>query len=177
MAEEKALIRSLEGKALWLTINRPKAFNALNSEVFQGIREGLAEAEANPNIAVVVITGAGEKAFSAGADIKDTLPFLKEHRDAPWGFPDIPMRGLDIWKPLIAAINGFANSSYIIVFYIFFRIPMIIFSSIYDSIRKAIGLQVYIWSYYYFCHRLSCGIITLARNPACLTGVFFFSAI
>jgi len=109
MAEEKALIRSLEGKALWLTINRPKAFNALNSEVFQGIREGLAEAEANPNIAVVVITGAGEKAFSAGADVeKFKSPNVEEVREFIKLGQETILKVLRFPKPTIAAVNGVA---------------------------------------------------------------------
>ena len=63
----------------------------------------------DPDLWVGIITGAGEKTFSAGADIKDTLPFMKEHRDSPWEFPASLWRGLEIWKPLIAAINGAAT--------------------------------------------------------------------
>jgi len=59
-------------------------------------------------VLVGIITGAGDKAFCAGADIKDTLSFMKEHRHTPEDFPPSLMRGLNIWKPLIAAINGLA---------------------------------------------------------------------
>jgi len=57
---------------------------------------------------VGIITGAGGRAFCAGADIKDMLSFMKEHRDSPWAMPTTPMRGLELWKPLIAAVNGMA---------------------------------------------------------------------
>jgi len=60
----------------------------------------------DPGPWVGIITGAGERAFSAGADIKDMLPSFKEHCHCPWASPTSIMRGLDMWKSLIAAING-----------------------------------------------------------------------
>ena len=97
-----------EGKLAIFTIDRPQALNSVNMEVVRELNEAMVDFRDDPDLWVGIVTGAGEKAFSAGADIKDTLPFLKEHRDAPWAFPDIPMRGLELWKPLIAAINGIA---------------------------------------------------------------------
>ena len=60
----------------------------------------------DPQLLVGIITGVGDKAFSAGADITDTLLFMRDHRDTPGAFPPTIMRGLEIWKPLIAALNG-----------------------------------------------------------------------
>ncbi len=77
-------------------------------EVVRELREVMVGFRDDPDLWVGIITGAGEKAFSAGADIKDTLPFMKDHRDKPWEFPASLWRGLEIWKPLIAAINGLA---------------------------------------------------------------------
>ena len=82
--------------------------NAMNMEAVRELHEAIVDFRDNPDLWVGIITGAGEKAFSAGADIKDTLPFMKEHRDKPWVAPTTPMRGLELWKPLIAAINGLA---------------------------------------------------------------------
>ena len=96
-----------EGRIAIFTINHPPV-NAVNMEVVRELHEAMVDFRDDPELWVGIITGAGEKAFSAGADIKDTLPFLKEHRDSPWAFPDSIWRGLDIWKPLIAAINGVA---------------------------------------------------------------------
>jgi len=62
----------------------------------------------DPELWVGIITGARTRAFSAGADIKDMLPFAREHRDDPRALPPSIMRGLDMWKPLIAAVNGLA---------------------------------------------------------------------
>lgn len=97
-----------EGRVAIFTINRPQAMNALNMEAARELSEAMAEFRDDPELWVGIITGAGEKAFCGGADIKDTLPFMKEHRSDPWSFPPLPMRGLELWKPLIAAINGMA---------------------------------------------------------------------
>ena len=97
-----------EGRIAIFTINRPQALNAMNMEAFQELHEVMVEFRDDPELWVGIITGVGEKAFCAGTDIKDALPFMREHRDAPWAFPTTPMRGLELWKPLIAAINGMA---------------------------------------------------------------------
>jgi len=96
-----------EGRIVIITINQPPV-NAINMEVVRELREAMVSFRDDPDLWVGIITGAGEKAFSVGADIKDTLPFMKEHRVNPWEFPASLWRGLEIWKPLIAAINGLA---------------------------------------------------------------------
>jgi enoyl-CoA hydratase/carnithine racemase len=68
----------------------------------------MSEFRDDPELWVGIVTGAGEKAFCGGADIKDTLPFMQAHRQDPWSFPPTIMRGFELWKPLIAAINGMA---------------------------------------------------------------------
>ena len=97
-----------EGRIAIFTINRPEAMNAMNVEAIRELHEAMVDFRDDPDLWVGIITGAGERAFSAGADIKDMLPFMKEHRDSPWAMPATPMRGLELWKPLIAAINGLA---------------------------------------------------------------------
>jgi enoyl-CoA hydratase/carnithine racemase len=58
---------------------------------------------------VGIITGAGDKAFCAGADIKTMLPYMREVvKGETWREPPTPMRGLELWKPMIAAVNGVA---------------------------------------------------------------------
>jgi len=56
---------------------------------------------------VAILTGAGQRAFSAGADLTKTIPRLLDPQQR-WRQPETIMRGLDIWKPLIAAVNGLA---------------------------------------------------------------------
>jgi len=97
-----------EGRIAIFTINRPEAFNMVNVQVFQELHERMVEFRDDPELWVGIITGARTRAFSAGADIKDMLPFAREHRDEPEALPPSIMRGLDVWKPLIAAINGMA---------------------------------------------------------------------
>jgi len=97
-----------EGRIAIFTINRPEAMNAMNVEAIRELHEAMVDFRDDPNLWVGIITGAGERVFSAGADIKDMLPFMKEHRDKPWAMPPTHLRGLELWKPLIAAINGMA---------------------------------------------------------------------
>ncbi len=97
-----------EGKLAIFTILRPEVYNALNMAAINELRETMTAFQDDPDVLVGIITGAGDKAFCAGADIKDTLSFIKEHRHTPGDFPPSLMRGLNIWKPLIAAINGLA---------------------------------------------------------------------
>jgi len=97
-----------EGRLAIFTINRPEAMNALNMEAVRELLEAMVDFRDDPDLWVGIITGAGERAFCGGADIKDTLSFMKEHRRDPWSFPPSIMRGLELWKPLIAAINGMA---------------------------------------------------------------------
>lgn len=97
-----------EGKFAIFTINRPEALNAMNVQALKELHEAMVEFRDDPDLWIGIVTGSGEKAFCAGADIKNMLPFIKENRDTPWNVPATPMRGLDLWKPLIAAINGMA---------------------------------------------------------------------
>ena len=97
-----------EGRVAIFTINRPEAMNALNVEAVRELHEAMLDFRDDPELWVGIITGAGERAFCAGADIKDWLPFNKEHRYDPWSAPPSIMRGFELWKPLIAAINGLA---------------------------------------------------------------------
>jgi len=97
-----------EGRIATFTINRPEALNSMNVQAARELHEALVDFRDDPELWVGIITGAGGRAFCAGADIKDMLPFMREHRDSPWAAPGLPMRGLDVWKPLIAAVNGVA---------------------------------------------------------------------
>jgi enoyl-CoA hydratase/carnithine racemase len=97
-----------EGRVAIFTINRPEAMNALNVDVARELFQAMSEFRDDPELWVGIVTGAGDKAFCGGADIKNTLPFMKEHSKDPWAFPPTIMRGFELWKPLIAAINGMA---------------------------------------------------------------------
>ena len=94
----------------YVTINRPEVMNALNLESVKELSEALIEFRDDDELRVAIITGAGDKAFCAGADLKGgLLKFLMEEAiDKPWRLPPTIFRGLELWKPVIAAINGLA---------------------------------------------------------------------
>ena len=83
---DDSVIREKRGQAYWITINRPEKRNALNADVIGGIAKGYREAHDDKDVRVIVVTGAGDKAFCAGADL------LRLSQNAT--------------KPAIARING-----------------------------------------------------------------------
>lgn len=92
-----------------LTINRPQALNALNQETLAELKAVIQECSERPDVKGIIITGAGEKAFVAGADIKELTQLSKEEAFtlAQSGQQIFKMIE-DCTKPIIAAINGFA---------------------------------------------------------------------
>ena len=72
---ENYILSNVEGGILTLTINRPNQLNALNSEVIATLSKEIEEAQSNNQVKVIIITGSGEKAFVAGADIKEFADF------------------------------------------------------------------------------------------------------
>jgi crotonobetainyl-CoA hydratase len=107
-AEQPAVLCERTGNVLILTINRPEARNAINAAVSIGLGEALDEAQNDPEVRAVVLTGAGDKSFCAGADLKAIA--RREniyHPDHPeWGFAGYVQHFID--KPTIAAVNGTA---------------------------------------------------------------------
>jgi enoyl-CoA hydratase len=93
----------------WLTLNRPEKLNALNNEVLRELEQVIADLEQDPEVGAVVITGAGEKAFVAGADIAElkTLDTAGARIQALRG-QAVFQRIESMPKPVIAAVNGFA---------------------------------------------------------------------
>jgi len=102
-----ALIYEKKGKIAYITINRPQAMNAFDPETFEEMSDALIDFRDDGDLGVGIITGAGDKAFAAGADIKTILPYLAE-RPHYWEKIPTVMRGLELYKPLIAAVNGLA---------------------------------------------------------------------
>lgn len=89
-----------EGKIAIITINRPEAFNALSMQVHKEMIRALLDFRDDPHLWVAVITGAGDKSFSAGQDIKEFSAEPIPAEELVYRLPD------KIWKPIIAAING-----------------------------------------------------------------------
>jgi enoyl-CoA hydratase/carnithine racemase len=73
MSEQADLLFDVRGRAAWLTINRPDQRNALNGPVIERLLQGLERAGADPVVRCVVLTGAGDRAFCAGADLTSTM--------------------------------------------------------------------------------------------------------
>ena len=72
---EELILSNLNGGFLTLTINRPNQLNALNSSVIKRLSGLIEEAQSMPEVRVIILTGAGEKAFVAGADIVEFAEF------------------------------------------------------------------------------------------------------
>ena len=107
--ELKNIILEKEGHLAIVTINRPKALNALNSETLKDLDVVLEDLEKDSNIYSVILTGSGEKAFVAGADISE-MKDLSEEEGKNFGLlGNRVFRRLEkLDKPVIAAISGFA---------------------------------------------------------------------
>ena len=111
MEAGEAVVRyQAEGGQALLTIDRPKARNALSPQVLDGLMAALDRAEADPAARVVVLTGAGEKVFCAGGDLGQMGGeggFLATH-DGRRAYGRLLLRLQDIRKPTVARVNGHA---------------------------------------------------------------------
>lgn len=101
------LLTAVENKILTLTINRPEQLNALNQQVFKDLEHAIDEAGHNDQVASIIITGAGEKSFVAGADIKEFLSVNDGEALARKG-QEVFFKIENLSKPVVAAVNGFA---------------------------------------------------------------------
>lgn len=97
-----------ENQVAIFTMNRPEAANALNLQDFEELNNALIDFRDDDELLVGIITGSGDKVFCSGVDVKDFLPFVRRAASRPWSVPATMMRRLDLWKPIIAAINGAA---------------------------------------------------------------------
>ena len=105
----ETILVEARGAVTLITLNRPQALNALNSQVLEDLIAAFAAFEADPAQRCAVLTGAGEKAFAAGADIKEmadksAAAFFSEDFFAKWTSHVVKA----VRKPWIAAVNGFA---------------------------------------------------------------------
>jgi enoyl-CoA hydratase/carnithine racemase len=100
------VIYEVHDKIAWLTINRPKARNALNQATRDGIRIGFERFKDDEDAAVLVLTGAGDRAFCAGGDLKEMAD--TSLKVPPKDHMVYLQRTLKVEKPIIAAVNGLA---------------------------------------------------------------------
>jgi len=103
------LLLERDGAVATVTINRPRVLNALNSQTIDELRRAILDFKRDDSVRVVILTGAGEKAFVAGADINELAV------QTPTGGREHALRGQHVFdvienmgKPVIAAINGYA---------------------------------------------------------------------
>lgn len=93
-----------------ITLNRPEAMNAMGAGLGEALWQALLDFRNDPDLWCAIITGAGDRAFSAGADLKDFAGRNPDwYKQAFWDQgPTWSYRQLQIWKPMIAAVNGYA---------------------------------------------------------------------
>jgi len=107
-AGQPAVLVERRGNVMVITMNRPEARNAINGAVSIGVGDALEGAQHDPDVRAVVITGAGDKSFCAGADLKAIARrenlYHPDHGE--WGFAGYVHHFID--KPTIAAVNGAA---------------------------------------------------------------------
>jgi methylglutaconyl-CoA hydratase len=107
MTDTDSVILEKRGQAYWITINRPEKRNALNAGVIAGIAKGYRAAHDDSDVRVIVLTGAGDKAFCAGADLQNSgaafaMDFSKPNAD----YADLLRLSQNATKPAIARVGG-----------------------------------------------------------------------
>jgi crotonobetainyl-CoA hydratase len=106
MSDAPKVLVERRGHTMVITLNRPEARNAVNAEVGRLVGAAVEEADQDPEVRAIVLTGAGDQAFSAGADLKAIMngePVLEPGRE-DWSFAGFVNHFTS--KPTIAAVNG-----------------------------------------------------------------------
>lgn len=99
---------ALDNGVAVLTINRPERLNAMDAEHYRALNECWTRVRDDAAVRVAVVTGEGEKSFSVGADLKSFVAHPPELSQFMLTQKDqLLNRGLEVWKPVIAAVNGF----------------------------------------------------------------------
>ncbi len=103
------ILTTIENQVLTITINRESKLNALNIQTLQEIKQAVSEAQNNTEIKGIILTGSGQKAFAAGADISEFVNFNQEQGTKMAFDGHSVMNTIESSKkPVIAAVNGFA---------------------------------------------------------------------
>ena len=105
------VLYEVDGHVAIITMNRPEKHNAMNQELSAGLRDGFLQARDDRNIRAVVLTGAGDKAFSAGADlVRMSQRESGDFSDTYW-WPQTEGSPTNLYKPVIGAINGYCYAA------------------------------------------------------------------
>ncbi|MGH6679576.1 MAG: enoyl-CoA hydratase-related protein, partial [Bradyrhizobium sp.] len=103
MTDNASVMLERRGQAFWITINRPAKRNALNGEVIAGIAKGYREAHEDAEVRIIVLTGAGDKAFCAGADLQNSgAAFAMDLSKPNVDYADLLRLSQNATKPSIA---------------------------------------------------------------------------
>ena len=109
MNSYETLLTEQHGQIIIVRINRPDALNALNAKVFDELHAFFTDDSLSPDVRVVILTGVGEKAFAAGADIKELNGLNSEQAEQLSTKGQMIFRKIETFHlPVIAAVNGFA---------------------------------------------------------------------
>gem|GEM_PF-1234685 len=106
-----AITYEKKGRIAYVTINRPDALNAIDPETNDELAAAFADFRDDPEVWVAILTGSGERAFCSGADLKTLIPhYVRLSEQGRLGIVSLGgiTRNFDCWKPLIAAVNGYA---------------------------------------------------------------------
>jgi len=95
-----------EGRVAIFVLNRPRSMNSLDKESLNQFREALMDFRDDPGLSAGIITGAGKEAFCTGIDIRDSLFSMNKYQGNSRPLPINLMGGLEIAKPMVAAVNG-----------------------------------------------------------------------
>ncbi|RDI99422.1 enoyl-CoA hydratase/isomerase family protein [Dyella solisilvae] len=106
MSTDPELLIERRGQALWLTIQREDRRNAINGAVLDALGRALADAGGDPTVRAVVLTGAGTRAFCAGADLQTGQSFRFDYSQPYQGLADLFREARRCTLPLIARVNG-----------------------------------------------------------------------
>lgn len=106
MIDAPAVLIEPRDAALWITLNRPQRRNAMNREVIEGIASGYRRAHADPAIRVIVLTGSGDRAFCAGADLSPEEGFSVDAARPTTEFANLLRLAHESTLPSVALVNG-----------------------------------------------------------------------
>ncbi|MER1967119.1 enoyl-CoA hydratase/isomerase family protein [Castellaniella sp. GW247-6E4] len=106
MQADQNVLLERRGAVLWIILNRPEKRNAINQSVLDGVCEGYRLAHADAGVRAIVLTGAGERSFCAGADLQPGGAFVFDYARPNLDYADMLRAGLDATLPVIASING-----------------------------------------------------------------------
>lgn len=99
---------SLDAHVATITINRPERLNAMDAEHYKALSEAWVRVRDDREIRVAIVTGAGEKSFTTGADLKSFVNAQPPLSELLLSQKDqLLNRGLEVWKPVVAAVNGY----------------------------------------------------------------------